>query len=74
MIRIHAVMTEEFFKDSYKFERVIRGLLDLGIRNINMDRLRRHGIVTGDLPDEKLGHASNLTGIQSVSIDKEREI
>lgn len=68
-VRVHATLNEGARANLSTLTNLISRAQEMGLVNINEERLNRFGILTGDLPRTSLETLASLSGIESVQTD-----
>lgn len=73
-MKVHIVLDDSTRQNPEAKETVLRRLVDeVELAEVNLARFQRHGILSGELPDQNLSRAEKIDGVKSVSVDTVRK-
>ncbi len=71
---VHIVLREWAREDESARQQALKAIVEVsGLRDVNEKRLRRYGIVSGIIPQERLEVLRALSAMESVSEDTEQK-
>ena len=75
MKRVHITLAPEVGKDSERAREILAALVQRhGLQNPNESRLKRFGIISGDVPEDQMQGIAEIEGIKSITLDDEKRI
>jgi len=73
MRRVHVTLAKDLLNDPGRMEQLKQKLVDdHSMSQVNEKRLKRYGIMSGMLPENKFDEVRKLGGVESVDLDEVR--
>jgi hypothetical protein len=73
-MRVHIILKESVRNDPDAQRSVLRHLVDqTGLSNVNEKRLRRFGIISGDVPPDRVSIILKLDEVEACEPDQRRQ-
>jgi hypothetical protein len=68
-MKVHVTLSQAVRNDPEAKKVALDRVAEIGIRNVNLKRSDRYGIITGDIDPEKLSELRKLEQVKAVEVD-----